>query len=123
MAERAGTTGPSATPRRIWSIAAIALASLGTTLALQTLLHILRHSDLWGASDSWAVMLRALEVLSGPEAGQLYQTLFSEQRAKFQYPPTSLLPVELLGRARPLDLAYLNGLNVGLFLLNAAALA
>ena len=68
-------------------------------------------------------MLRALEVLSGPQAGQLYQTLFFEQRAKFQYPPTSLLPLELLGRAMPLDLAYLNGLNLGVFLLNAAALA
>ena len=124
MAERATTTGPSATPRRIWSIAAIVLAGLGTTLALRTLLHLLRHHQvLWGGYDSWAVMLRALEVLSGPQAGQLYQTLFFEQRAKFQYPPTSLLPLELLGRAMPLDLAYLNGLNLGVFLLNAAALA
>ena len=124
MAERATTTGPSATPRRIWSIAAIVLAGLGTTLALRTLLHFLRHHQvLWGGYDSWAVMLRALEVLSGPQAGQLYQTLFFEQRAKFQYPPTSLLPLELLGRVMPLDLAYLNGLNLGVFLLNAAALA
>ena len=124
MAERATTTGPSATPRRIWSIAAIVLAGLGTTLALRTLLHFLRHHQvLWGGYDSWAVMLRALEVLSGPQAGQLYQTLFFEQRAKFQYPPTSLLPLELLGRVMPLDLAHLNGLNLGVFLLNAAALA
>ena len=48
MAERAATTGPSATPRRIWSIAAIVLAGLGTTLALRTLLHLLRHHQvLW----------------------------------------------------------------------------
>ena len=124
MAERAATNGPSATPRRIWFIAAIVLAGLGTTLALRTLLHFLRHHEvLWDGYDSWAVTLRALEVLSGPQAGQPYQTLFFEQRAKFQYPPTSLLPLDLLGRAMPLDLAYLNGLNLGVFLLNAAALA
>lgn len=49
------------------------------------------------SADSWRVMLAALRWLqSGAEDGTLYQEIFFERRMKFQYPPTSLLPLSAL---------------------------
>ncbi len=42
-------------------------------------------------------MARALELLEGPEYGNLYEKVF-EQQTKFQYPPTSLVYYGVLDR-------------------------
>jgi hypothetical protein len=71
--------------------------------------------------DSWLPMRRALEVLSGPERGLLYETLFFRDGVRFQYPPTSLLPLEFLQRIGLGEVRALNALNSAALLANAAA--
>lgn len=65
--------------------------------------------------DSWAPMLHALKFLGAPARGRLYQTLFFSQHIKFQYPPSALLPLDLL---RHLGVASFEQYN----LVNAVAL-
>lgn len=55
----------------------------------------LRHPGV-GADDSWRPMMVALNWLKAPTDGFLYQNVFFIQNAKFQYPPTSLLPLAML---------------------------
>ncbi len=55
----------------------------------------LRHPGL-GADNSWRPMIVALNWLKAPTDGFLYQNVFFIENAKFQYPPTSLLPLALL---------------------------
>jgi alpha-1,2-mannosyltransferase len=58
------------------------------TLVAKWLLH---PGDAW--VDSWAPMLDALDWLNEHHTGTLYQSIFFQQHIKFQYPPTSLLPL------------------------------
>jgi alpha-1,2-mannosyltransferase len=74
-------------------------------------------------ADSWIPMQGALEVLRGPSASELYETLFFQDKVKFQYPPTSLvyfLALDELGLTDALTLNNINGVlvivNVGLVL-------
>ena len=63
--------------------------------------------------DSWQPMRLALAHLESPGAGPLYQALFFERAVKFQYPPSSLLPLVALRAAfgpGALSDAALNGL-------------
>src|SRR5690606_24342291 len=53
---------------------------------------------------------------------RLYETVFFAQKVKFQYPPTSLLPLDFLERLGLASFAVLNSLNFFIFLANAAAL-
>ena len=48
------------------------------------------------ADDSWMPMSVALEVSQGPRASEIFQVVFFERGIKFQYPPSSLLPLEPL---------------------------
>jgi alpha-1,2-mannosyltransferase len=75
------------------------------------------------ADDSWMPMRVALEVTRGPRASELFQAVFFERNIKFQYPPTSLLPLEPLAKLGLLDARVLNGLNSLVLVLNAAAIA
>jgi len=43
--------------------------------------------------DSWGPMIRAYDWLQAPHQTTLYQDVFFTQHVKFQYPPTSLLPL------------------------------
>jgi alpha-1,2-mannosyltransferase len=74
-------------------------------------------------ADSWRPMQRALEVLNGAERNSLYETLFFREAVRFQYPPTSLLPLELLSSLGLSGPRALNGLNSLVLALNAAAMA
>lgn len=115
---------PDAPPARAWRLALLALLILGAMLGGRDLI---RAADLGyvltAAFDSWTPMIRALELLRGPDGAALYEQLFFAQQTKFQYPPTSLLPIDLLGAIMPLSLPNLNLLNLALALLNAGALA
>ena len=71
--------------------------------------------------DSWGPMLQALHVLHTEGGTGLYNTLFFDSHVRFQYPPSSLLSLDLLqslGLASP---RILNAINALVFLLNAAA--
>jgi len=121
-----GDTGAKRLLMRLqpWRAGALALAAAGTLLGLGTLWAAIRWLHERGpVDDSWLPMLKALEVLGGPEAGALYETLFFGQQAKFQYAPTSLLPLELIGLVMPLSVANLNALNACILFLNAVAFA
>jgi hypothetical protein len=72
------------------------------------------------AHDSWGPMARALELLEGPEYGNLYEKVFFEQQTKFQYPPTSLVYYGLLDRLGLTQYASLNNINGILLVFNAA---
>jgi alpha-1,2-mannosyltransferase len=73
----------------IWYLAP---QDLGRTSAAYAAKFALRHA----ADDSWKPMLLALEEVRAPRAESIYQSLFFQQKIKFQYPPSSLLPVEAL---------------------------
>ena len=77
----------------------------------------------WIQDDSWTPMLRALEHLSTAPQTPLYQTLFFAEHTKFQYPPTSLLPLELLGLVVPLSSTVLDAINALMLLTNAVLIA
>jgi len=49
-----------------------------------------------GEDDSWKPMLAVLDWLKHPTDGFLYQNVFFIQNYKFQYPLSSMLPLELL---------------------------
>ena len=72
--------------------------------------------------DSWAPMRAALNLLGTPEQDRLFETLFFARHVKMQYPPTSLLPLELLDGLGAGSPRALNGLNAALALVNAGLL-
>lgn len=91
---------------------------------LDALKSMLRGGISTGQNDSWHPMLDALSVLySAHDHARLYEVIFFDQKVKFQYPPTSLLPLDLLERLNLASYAHLNGLNSLVFLANAMVLA
>lgn len=72
--------------------------------------------------DSWNVMNRALAFVRAHPDEPLYQNIFFEQQLKFQYAPTSLLPLVGL-QALGLDTGVetMNAINRGLIALTALA--
>ena len=70
--------------------------------------------------DSWGPMNAAIALRGTPAADHMYETLFFEQHVKFQYPPTSLLPLEALRAVGLGSSRALNMLNAGLAATNAA---
>jgi alpha-1,2-mannosyltransferase len=119
---------PSATPRRGLSLHAVTWALLifsflnfaGVTIAIWCFFpadiratspayaarFALRHAG----DDSWKPMLLAHEVVRAPGTKRVYRSLFFDQKVKFQYPPSSLLAIELLEWlfGRPVSLGILN---------------
>jgi alpha-1,2-mannosyltransferase len=59
---------------------------------------IVKESD-----DSWMPMFEALKIAREEPQFPLYQTVFFENRDKFQYPPTSLLAAGFIKRISPPD--------------------
>jgi alpha-1,2-mannosyltransferase len=75
------------------------------------------------ADDSWMPMQEALKLLDGPRASEIYQAVFFERNIKFQYPPSSLLPLEPLARLGTLKPEFLNLWNSVVVFCNALAVA
>ena len=73
--------------------------------------------------DSWWPMHMALQVLGGTKRDALYETLFFGEGVRFQYPPSSLLPLDLLTRMGLGNYVDLNRLNYAFFLMNALSMA
>lgn len=93
------------------------LSNLGGTALL------LRHLSA-GFADSWRPMQTALSVIHDPHThSQLYETLFYGIKLKFQYPPTSLLPLDILQHLGLSSISALNKTNFVVFVVNALALA
>ncbi|WP_158930323.1 glycosyltransferase family 87 protein [Acidisphaera sp. S103] len=61
-------------------------------------------------------MIAALELVRGPHGSNLYETLFFGLKAKFQYPPSSLLIIDLLSAFVSLSPFFLNCLSSVAFL-------
>jgi alpha-1,2-mannosyltransferase len=74
----------------------------------------------WSADDSWMPMRAALDYVSKAGPNSLYQQIFFAQHLKFQYPPTSLLPMLAL-RSLGIDVTsvFLNNINRVLIAVNA----
>jgi alpha-1,2-mannosyltransferase len=87
--------------------------------ALLVLLKGMFHSST--RPDSWGPMMQALTVLRGPDRDGLYQALFFDGHVRFQYPPTSLLSLDLLSAVGLASIRVLNAINSVVYLLNAAA--
>lgn len=77
----------------------------------------------WLQDDSWTPMLRALQHVGTDPGTPLYQKLFFAEHTKFQYPPTSLLPLELVGMFVPLTSTVLDAINAVMLLANAVLIA
>ena len=73
--------------------------------------------------DSWNPMHLALQVLGGAKKNALYETLFFGEGVRFQYPPSSLLPLDLLTRIGLGSNVNLDRLNYALLLINALSMA
>lgn len=87
-------------------------------------LHLMLRKITQGNSDSWQPMIQALSVLHDPRThSQLYETVFFQDRIKFQYAPTSLLPIDLLQQLHLARDGVLNALNLIVFLVNALAVS
>ena len=117
--------------RLIMYVALLVAAFLPINLIMHLIwgISILKPLQLWLfenhliTDDSWRPMLAALDwVRTGPD-GTLYQEIFFQRNIKFQYPPTSLLPlagIEALGlQATPF---LLNVINRVLLLASAAGI-
>lgn len=83
---------------------------VGAVACLVFSAHIISKAP-YSGSDSWFPMTRALEFLRGPHKGLLYQTLFFAEHIKFQYPLTSLLPLDLLNSLGISKATQLNTIN------------
>ena len=70
--------------------------------------------------NSWAPMNVALRVSRGPDAAQLYDTVFFRKGIKFQYPPSALLYIEVLDALGLNTFKRLNAINWVLLATNAA---
>ena len=90
-----------------------------TTAALKHMITFAPSDD----ADSWDAMHMALQVLGGAQKHVLYETLFFGDGVRFQYPPSSLFPLDLLTRMGLGNAIHLNGLNEALFLINALSMA
>jgi alpha-1,2-mannosyltransferase len=73
--------------------------------------------------DSWLPMMRALEFLRGPARDSLYHALFLDSHVRFQYPPSSLLTLDLFSVLGLVHVRLLNALNSVVYLLNTGAAA
>ncbi len=77
--------------------------------------------DSWG-KDSWRAMTKALDVLKSPtDHDRLYEKLFFEEKVKYQYAPTSMVPLYVLDKLGLSDVPTLNSINIVLYVLGIAA--
>jgi hypothetical protein len=94
----------------------------GIDLNILGALRHVAHLYMWNGDDSWRPMQRALQLLHSPSGHRLYENVFFREHLRFQYPPTSLLPMELLGKVGLAGVFALNSINLAIFLVNAIAI-
>jgi alpha-1,2-mannosyltransferase len=99
----------------------IAPIDLTNVSAIRDMFHGVIYLSAQG--DSWLPMRDALAVLHTEHADRLYETLFFGRTVRFQYPPTSLLPLEVLSALGLGSVEVLNRLNFAIYCLNAAGAA
>lgn len=69
------------------------LLAVGRDREISNLLAFLTFRS---GTDSWMPMYQAVDLFLGGSGAPIYQTIFFDQMTKFQYPPTSLLPIAAL---------------------------
>jgi hypothetical protein len=100
------------------------LFAIGPTSNLAAMRAVLRgFFHLSDHGDSWLPMRHALDAVKGADRDTLYESLFFRDRFRFQYPPSSLLALDLLSGTRLASVRGLNALNTLIFVLNAAAVS
>lgn len=85
-------------------------------------LFVLENPDLVPV-DSWDPMIAALNWLHDRPGENVYEGVFFQQRIKFQYPVTSLLPLEAMQAFGILNLAAFERINLMFVLATAAGMA
>lgn len=85
-------------------------------------LFVLENPDLVPV-DSWDPMIAALNWLHDRSGENVYEGVFFQQRIKFQYPVTSLLPLEAMQAFGVLNLAAFERINLLFVLATAAGMA
>lgn len=110
----------------VWAQPVLALRHIIATStpfhSLRDLIRFLVRNQLV-MHDSWDPMLQALQVSAGANHGHIYEVVFFQQNVKFQYPLTSLLPIDLLDRLGLANVHALNLINAGFFLANLFAIS
>jgi hypothetical protein len=84
--------------------------AIGALACLLLSVHVISTAP-YSGSDSWFPMGRALAFLHAPHNGLIYQQLFFSEHIKFQYPLTSLLPLDLLNSLGITKVTQLNAIN------------
>jgi hypothetical protein len=97
----------------------VVMLELGLVFAALVMLGWRFHLISSAYTDSWAPMNAALEVLDGPDAGELYDITFFSKGIKFQYPPSALFYLEALDAFGLNTSRRLNAVNWGLLVANA----
>jgi hypothetical protein len=112
-------------PRSVtWVLLGLAVLNL---LVIPLAIHRLARPDLRSTSadyvrkfasriagvDSWQPMQLAIDHIRAASSESIYSSLFFHQKIKFQYPPSSLLSMDLLEsvRGRPVSMAALNTIS------------
>ncbi|QCG90001.1 UbiA family prenyltransferase [Azospirillum sp. TSH100] len=85
-------------------------------------LFVLENPDLIPV-DSWDPMIAALDWLHERPGENVYDGVFFKQHIKFQYPVTSLLPLEAMKALGVLDLVAFERINLMFVLATAAGMA
>ena len=100
------------------------LFAIGPTSNLAALRAVLRgFFHLSEHGDSWLPMQHALDMMKSTGRNALYENLFFRDHVRFQYPPSSLLALDLLSGTKMASVHGLNALNTLIFVLNAAAVS
>ncbi len=100
--------------RAAWAI----IAAAGLVLSIML---ILRSGH--GGDDSWLPMARALDFLRQSTSDLVYQALFFGEKIKFQYPPSSLLVIDLLSHVGITTPAQYNTINAVVLIVSALVFA
>ena len=107
--QRSRIVGSVAQPLILWAVLAltiaISLVIAATSSDVQALAYAQSFFRMWrlDANDSWGPMSAAIEQLRADPQTPLYQKIFFTDLVKFQYPISSLLPLDLAQRASGLS--------------------
>lgn len=93
----------------------IICAAVGAGISLRALLRAK-----YSGADSWSPMSHALDVVHTAGGGMLYRALFFTGHIKFQYPPGSLLILDLARHVGLTTIPQYNFINACILIVNAA---
>jgi alpha-1,2-mannosyltransferase len=98
--------------RIVWGLTAAACLALSIYLV---------DRAKYSGEDSWFPMTRALDLLHKSPPGPVYENLFFSGHIKFQYPPSSLLLIDLLRNLGLTTSGQYNIINAGLLIVAGLA--